>query len=362
MKNRGKIIFWAGLIALAAALVWSNWQPLLLSPAANRREIARPKQPITILAVGDINLGRRTGAELSKGNLDFPFVYVNDFLRETDLTFGNLESQLRETTVFQDPLNEYRFSGPLGGAESLAQAGFDILSVANNHMWDYGQEGLQSTLNALEAQAVVPVGASAAPDGRRFEPKILESRGWKIAFFALTDFINGYEKVGAADYIAHLDDLDQLLPRIESVREKTDLVIVSFHNGAEYAAKPTVRSIETAHQLVAAGADVVIGHHPHVVQPLEEYSSLSASLGANGSADKKAGERKGLIFYSLGNFAFWQPFSFWTKTGLAVKLTLHQSHTLSYELIPIEAGWQPKVTADSKTTRLVLERVRPSTL
>jgi len=330
-----------GLLVFLVLFAPQKTKPLISSPLTFR-------EPLTILAVGDINLGRKSGEEIYKGNINFPFANIADFLQTADITFGNLESQLRDTRIFQDPNNEYRFSGPLLGAQTLKEAGFDALSVANNHMWDYGQDGLNSTLTALQEQGLATVGANQEID-KQLEPQILEKNGWKVAFFALTDFINGYEKVGAADYIAHISELDQLLARIGQVKEGVDLVIVSFHNGVEYSSKPSSRSVGIAHQLIEAGADIIIGHHPHVVQPLEEYVSREEN--------ERTSERKGLIFYSLGNFAFWQPFSFWTKAGLAIRLTLSEPHEVHYELVPIDATWQPKVALDLKVKEMIENRV-----
>jgi len=349
------------IIAAAGWVIWSNKLWTNINGTSNVPITKR--QPLTILTVGDINLGRKTGQEIFSGNLDFPFVNIKEFLQDADITFGNLESQLRKTSIFQDPQNEYRFCGPLEGAQALKDAGFDILSVANNHMWDYGQKGLNSTLAALKSQELYPVGASEIP-GKQYEPVVLEKNGWKIVFFALTDFINGYERAGAADYIAHTSNLNPLLNEIGKIKNNSDLVIVSFHNGSEYSLKPIQRSIKTAHKLIDAGADIVIGHHPHVVQPIEEYVSSSASSENQDNMFSQGTEGmpkpKGLIFYSLGNFAFWQPFTFWTQHGLAAKLTLSESHQVSYKLIPIKAGWQPALLRDEKVKNTLLNQVLPS--
>jgi len=317
-----------------------------------------PREPLTILAVGDINLGRQNGERIDRGEILYPFQQSLELIRGADIAFGNLESQLRDTKVFQDPQSEYRFSGPLKGARSLKEAGFDIISVANNHMWDYGWAGLESTIGALRGVAL-PYAGAAIEKEQRFFPVVIEQKGWRVGFFALTDFINGYEKIGAADCIAHLNDLGQILESIAQAKNTLDLVIVSFHNGTEYSATPLPRSKKVARQLIDAGADVVLGHHPHVVQRVEEYLSNSGQPDFAKASPGEQVARKGIIFYSLGNFAFWQPFTFWTKHGLAVELTLNEPHKPSYKLIPIRAGWQPALLEDEGDKETLLKRVMP---
>lgn len=278
---------------------------------------------INVIAVGDINLGRVTGQKLLAGDVDFPFRDIADELKSADITFGNLESQLRDTGgVTQDPNNEYRFSGPTIGAQSLANAGFDIVSIANNHMWDYGINGFTQTIGALNNQTVAFAGASIEPN-QPPQLKTFKQNGQIIGFLAITDLLNGYEKTAAPTYINTTNN-PKLLQSINDARTKVDWLIVSLHMGVEYQTKPNQKQIDLARKLIDSGVDIVIGHHPHVRQTTELYK------------DK-------LIIYSLGNFAFWQPFSNETKTGTLLKLTLKPDHTFNYQTLAIQAGWQPKL-------------------
>jgi poly-gamma-glutamate capsule biosynthesis protein CapA/YwtB (metallophosphatase superfamily) len=295
--------------------------PLTSMPAA---------KPVTMIAVGDINLGRRTGQEILKGNVDFPFANIADTLSGADITFGNLESQIRNTGgVTQDPNNEYRFSGPVEGAASLKHAGFDIVSTANNHMWDYGLDGLTQTLGALDQAGISHVGATLDPASN---PTALfkEVNGQKFGFIAVTDLLNGYD-AKASPYVTMASN-PKVLDLIRETRPKVDWLIVSMHAGIEYQSHESTRQEELAHSFVDAGADFVIGHHPHVRQPLEAYHGK-------------------LIIYSLGNFAFWQPFSNETKTGSLLRITFNSDKkTLSYNLFAIAAGWQPSMSPELNTS------------
>lgn len=297
------------------------------------------KSTVTVLAGGDVNLGRQTGQKILAGEIDYPFLNIAETLRSADITFINLESQLIDLGgETESPTSEYRFAGPPEGALTLRNAGIDIVSVANNHMWDYGEDGLRSTLENLRAQEVLSIGASTEPN-KRFEPKVLEAKGKKIAFLAITELLNGYENVGAGEFVA-FNDSEKLIEVIASIRDSVDWVIVSLHAGAEYISKPSSQTVELAHALIDAGADVIIGHHPHVPQPIEIYK------------DKP-------IFYSLGNFAFWQPFTFWTQHSFMVKLKLTNVHEVDYEIIPIQAGWQPELLTESSAIEQLMERISP---
>ena len=109
-----------------------------------------------------------------------------------------------------------------------------------------------------------------------------------------------------------------------------------MHRGVEYAATPSSAQIDFAHKVIDAGANIVIGHHPHVPEGIEEYTSRSGV--------ERVSERKGIIFYSLGNFAFWQPFDYWTQHSFVVELTLKSDGKFDHTIIPIDAGWQPKLS------------------
>lgn len=295
--------------------------PALQSPSSS-------KQPITILLGGDVNMGRKIGQQILSGDIDYPFAKISDTLLDADITFVNLESQLADLGgETQSPTNEYRFAGPPEAAQSLKNAGIDIVSVANNHMWDYGKDRLFETLDSLQKAGVIYVGASSIPENK-YGAKIIEVNGKTIAFLAMTTLLNGYENAGATEYVS-FDDPDAIISEINRVKENIDYILVSVHTGVEYATKPQPEMVELSHKLIDAGADAIIGHHPHVPQPIEIYN------------DKP-------IFYSLGNFAFWQPFSFWTQNGFLAKLSLTKnSHgegaKVDYQIIPVKSGWQPEV-------------------
>lgn len=314
-------------------IVWYGMQPARPYPST-QVSFSGSDRTATVLVGGDVNMGRKIGQQILHGDVDYPFAKISDTLKDADITFVNLESQLADLGgETQSPTNEYRFAGPPEAAKTLKNAGIDIVSVANNHMWDYGKDALAETIAALDANGVAHAGAGMSGDAR-FAPAILESHGIKIAFLAMTTRLNGYEKY-ANDYVS-FGDPDAIIAEIDKLRDKVDFIFVSIHTGTEYKNTPNDDMIGLSHKLIDAGADGIIGHHPHVPQPIEIY---------NGKP----------IFYSLGNFAFWQPFSFWTQHSYLAKMTLRKGKPITYEIIPAKAGWQPEVETSESAISQILD-------
>src|SRR3989344_2761898 len=246
---------------------------------------------IVIIVGGDVNMGRQTGQKILAGEIDYPFLNIAEVLKSADIAFVNLESQLADLNgETQSPTNEYRFAGPPEGAQSLANAGIDIVSVANNHMWDYGKARLEETLTNLNNAGVIYVGANMDPT-QVWTPKIIEVKGKNVAFQ------NG----------------SRLVAEIQKIKDEVDWVIISLHSGAEYTANPSSAMVQMSHDLIDAGADAILAGHPHVPQRIEEYTAGSSSPSFTKVSEGEGikNQSKGIIFYSLGNFAFWQPFDFW---------------------------------------------------
>lgn len=312
-------------VLLAVALVACGLWGVLNIPTNPDAEtlLDTSKRDVSLLAVGDINLGRLTGQKILEGNYDYAFENISDYIQKFDIAFGNLESQLADLNgETQSPTSEYRFAGPPGGAAGLKTAGWDIVSIANNHMWDYGKDALFETMENLEQAGVKYIGSRRRTEDL-YKPTIIETNGQKIAFLAGTMILNGYEKAGALDYVAWADT-EKLTTAIGDIRDEVDWIIVSIHGGVEYASKPTLEKQTLAHELIDAGANIILGHHTHIPQGIEEYND-------------------GVIFYSLGNFAFWQPFGYWTEHTFVPEITLKTDNTFEYTLTAINSGWQPSL-------------------
>lgn len=269
---------------------------------------------VELLFVGDIMLSRMIGDAMARKNdWKYHFAETADLLREADLTIGNLEGPISSRGV--DSGSMYSFRADPRSIEGILYAGLDVFSIANNHILDWGRDALTDTITILNKESVVTVGA-----GRDYAeanaPYIKEVRGMKIAFFGYTDLYP--RSLWATEDRGGVSTpmLENIKRSIAAVRSDVDLVILLWHWGDEYKTKAREKERVLAYTLIDAGADVIIGHHPHAVQEVEEYNG-------------------GLIAYSLGNFIFDQNFSEATKQGLALKVVARNGRIFSTEQIGI---------------------------
>jgi len=294
-------------------------------PPTDQPEPSQDEVYITLLAVGDINLGRKAGQIILDGDIDYAFEFVSDIIAGADITFGNLESTISDQDG-ETRSGTWRFTAPPDAALTLLHAGFDILSLSNNHVWDYWERALHETRDHLDAVGIAHTG-TGSDLAEAYSPAILEVDGITIAFLAVANIFNygAYPDHEAFDYFAWAD-MELLAPAIAAAREQADLVVVSAHWDWEYKDYPSDATVELAHAIADAGADIILGHHPHVPQGIEIYNDT-------------------FIIYSLGNFAFHQTtkYSIWKKRSVMLLLTLSRDGVEEFELIPVTTGFQPAV-------------------
>ncbi len=298
------------------------------------------KGRIRLLALGDINLGRSVGQQILNGDTLYPFALVRDTLKAYDVVFGNLESCLSDQHgETQSPDNNLVFTGPPAGAVALERGGVQIVSTANNHALDYGLAGLQETAVNLRRAGVAFVG-TAGDSGALCGPVVLERAGIRLAFFACTNIMN---RPGSRwkRFVAGADT-SILLPMIRKIRNKVDLVIVSYHGGDEYAGQPSKRTLEFGRALIDAGAALSLGHHPHVPFGIERHA-------------------EGVIVPSLGNFVFRQPARFWTEHSFALSATIEKDSVGTRiercDVLPLRAGARPTFELTSAERDSITQRV-----
>jgi len=304
-------------------------QEILLAQALESSYLKVKKQPITLMLVGDIMLNR--GVEYvikkeGKGDFRFPFLKIDDFLRKTDILFGNLEGPISDKGERVGSI--YSFRNDPKAIEGLVFAGFDILSIANNHIFDYGREAMEDTFSRLKEAEIDFVGGGFS-EKEAYAPIIREINGTKIALLAYTNLGSKYwEAKDKRSGIAWLEK-ERMEKEIKKAKNQVDLVIVSFHYGEEYHLEPTSFQVSISRAAIDAGADLVVGHHSHVIQKIEKY-------------------KDGYIAYSLGNLVFDQGFSEKTMKGLILEVLIKNSKIK--EVIPIEIKinkfFQPEIVND----------------
>lgn len=296
------------------------FQAIITRPLVAEKEIS------TLVFVGDIMLNRGVEWMVKKeGNNDwrFPFLKIADEIKKADILFGNLEGPISDKG--QKVGSIYSFRMDPKSIDGLLFAGFDILSVANNHMFDYSRVAMEDTFSRLKKAEIDYIGGGFN-EIEAYTPKIKEINGTKIAFLAFTNLGSPYwETKEKRSGIAWLEK-EKLEKSIKDAKKKSDIIIVSMHFGDEYKTSPTPEQKELARLAVDSGADLVVGHHPHIVQQLEKYTSGDISR-------ESSKYKQGYIAYSLGNFIFDQNFSEETMEGLMLKVLVKDKKI--QEVIPI---------------------------
>jgi len=265
---------------------------------------------VEVVLTGDIMLGRSVLTRTKKeGNWSYPFAKVLKFLTDADVVFSNLESPIVEDCPQTD--SGMFFCTDKKMAEGLKAANIGVVTIANNHIGNYGQKGIVDTERFLTEAGVDYTGVG--------DLVVKEIKGTKFGFLGF-DFVS-----------AQPTDFDlKLISRSDLL---VDVLIVGVHWGEEYKNIANGKQRKIAKKLVDAGADVIAGHHPHLVQDMEYINPTSLKL-----------RRARPVYYSLGNFVFDQMWSEETRKGLVIKLTFKDGELIKEEKLPIyiSSTYQPE--------------------
>ena len=332
-------------LVLVLGLVW--FRPVTAPLTFSNDHLPKPPPTTTVLAVGDIMLSRNIGTKIeAAGNTDLPFEKIIPLVSEANIAFGNLECPLSDSTVrLRDGLV---FRCLVADATGLKSAGFDILGTANNHSFDQGRNALDFTIDYLRnVWGILPVGTGQnfeeAHEAQVISPHLSSptsgeelKEGVKFGFLAYSYSARNDGGKTADEQIATITDLRQLNIDVLNAKAQADVIIVSMHAGIEYVRDPNQEQTDFAHAAIDAGADIVIGHHPHWIQTIEVYKEKP-------------------IFYSLGNFIFDQSWSVDTTEGLAVRFTFRGKELRQAELLPIiiENNCCPRPATETETQNIL---------
>lgn len=244
-----------------------------------------------ILVVGDMMLDRNVRNLINKMGFEKYFAGVAELVRSVDLAVANLEGAFTPYPSVTADLKskELKFTFDPDLAPKLADFGFDILGLANNHSWNYGREGLEMTRRYIGSAGMFYYGD---PNNTSETSTVVTKNNITVGFVGFHEF--------------HYINFEKVFSEIEKLRKEVDVLIVTPHWGIEYKKEPTKQMREWSYKFIDLGADAVIGSHPHIIGDTEEYKG------------KK-------IYYSLGNFAFDQYFSKETMEGLAVIIDIEKN-------------------------------------
>lgn len=282
-------------------------------------------QVIRLMATGDVIPARSVNSRTVREN-DFrnPYLKTADLLKTADIVFINLESPLVKncpTTV-----EGMVFCGDVRNVEGLKFANVSVANLANNHLANYGKEGIENTVSLLKENGIAVTGLG--------EAAIITVKGKSFGFLGYND-IGGFAGIENADVIKIASD-------VAALKNKTDYVVVAFHWGTEYVSDPTGRQKELAHLAVENGADLIIGNHPHWVQGVEIYKNK-------------------FVAYAHGNFVFDQMWSRETREGVVGEYVFGENglNGVSYYPVIIEDYAQPRF-ADESEANIILEKMKKS--
>lgn len=254
----------------------------------------------TVIATGDVIPARTVNYQtVLRNDYKWPYEKTADFLRSADITFINLETPLiKNCLTTRDGMI---FCGSNRQVEGLIYAGVDVASIANNHAGNYGVNGVNETSKHLLDNGILVSGVNG--------PVVKEVRGVKFAFLGYNDISKNQPGISNVDE-------EKIKQEIRLAKKAVDVVIVTFHWGAEYQSQPDKRQVELGRLAIDSGADLVIGNHPHWIQPVEIY-------------------RGKLITYAHGNFIFDQMWSEKTKQGVLGKYIFYDNSLIDVEYFPI---------------------------
>lgn len=275
------------------------------SVQAAKDKSAALKKPVKILFVGDLMFDRYIRQISERKGSDFVFAGVKDLLAENDLAVGNLEGPITDKPSISagseiGAHDNYIFTFNAEVAKELWKNNLRLVSLGNNHILNFGADGLVQTKKNLQSSSVDFFGDSTGE--KRLA--VWEKNGAKIIFVSY----NQFEKEAKSKTLADLEQAKKM---------KADFVLLYAHWGTEFAGKASDNIKKLAHDFIDSGADLIIGSHPHVVQNKEEYKGK-------------------LIYYSLGNFIFDQYFSPETQQGLAVQFEMNpQDKKIVAKEIPV---------------------------
>jgi poly-gamma-glutamate synthesis protein (capsule biosynthesis protein) len=312
-----KVLFWCSILIALAGFAYLVFTPRSFKPAIKSADSGS----IDIILVGDMVFDRGIEYMINRegnGDFKFPFLNIADELNKADIVFGNLEGPISDKGMKVGSI--YSFRNDPKAIDGLAYAGINVISLANNHAFDYSREALEDCLTRLSAAGISYAGAGFS-EKEAFSPIIKEVAGTKIGFLAYTNLgPKTWRASGENPGIAWIDNelFDLTEQQIRNTKQDLDILIVSLHAGEEYQKAPTQFQIDFNEMAVNAGADVVVNHHPHIVQ-----QSL----------------------YSVGNFIFDQGFSEETMESKIIEIKIQDKKITEIvrKDITINNFFQPEV-------------------
>ena len=325
-----------------------------LNSEAGQKAWYGQESQISFLALGDVMLARNVGKKIEEYGITYPFGLVDEALNEHDVVIANLESPIGVKGI-PIPNKLIWFRATPEAARALVHGGIDMVGLANNHILDYDSESLLETLENLEALGIARTGAGRNLAEAR-QPALISRGDITVALLAYTEFASE-DLYWSQDYprtfLATEDtpgcapmELDMVMEDVRKARQQADIVMVTYHWGQEYVNYPEAYFgqdlQEVARRTIEAGADAVLGTHPHAIQGIEIYQGKP-------------------IAYSLGNFVMdqYEPIS---TESMMLSLTLSPRGITALEVVPVRISYHRPGLAQGEDAAYLMEKIRTISL
>ncbi len=346
-----KIVSYIFIFLLTAATSYYYLTPkVLFEPEIIVEEKPDSVSTITLALVGDLmcHSVQFNYAYVKDDSFDFSGVFeeVKPVLSAADFTIGNFETVLggKEKRYSGYPF----FNAPDDFLYAIKDAGFDLLVTANNHALDQGSSGVERTIEKMDELGIIHTGTYLSRHDRD-SIRIVDIKGIKLAVLAYSYSTNGVPVPKGKDFIINLIDYELIKKDITASRKNgAEIVLVFFHFGEEYEREPNIYQKDVVQKTIDAGADIIIGSHPHVVQPLDYFVTNNAKLDT------------GFIAYSLGNFVSNQRWRY-SDAGVILNIQLTKNFTKD-TLFLSEVNFIPTWVYKGKTTNGREYIIYPSTI
>lgn len=328
LKKWVKVTLFLLLIFILVFIVWSfrneTRSVSVKEKQIKDKEITTKQEDtnkLSMVMVGDCLIHRfvYTDAKNSDGSYSFSkmFTEVEPLIKNHDLAFYNQESNIGGKSL---GLSAYpRFNSPEEIGDDMVDLGFNLVSLANNHTMDKGEQGVINSVNYWKTKpGVYYTGQALSEEDRESNIKIEEKNGIKYAFFAYTTVTNGLLPPSGKEYLTNIYSKEKAKADINKVKDKVDLIIVSMHWGEEYTTNPNGNQKQIAKELSDMGVNLIIGNHAHSIQPVEMVGDT-------------------LVFYALGNFIAAQDTPD-RQTGVIVSLDINKKDEVNVTFDNIKAN------------------------
>lgn len=292
LSRMGRVLVLISIVFLLSFTLSSCWMPSEESPVENLSDAPVATAPetseITLLAVGDClmhNTQIWSGQQADGSyNFDFFFSEVEELIKQGDYSSVSFEAPMAgpKSSYTGYPL----FNSPDAMADTFKRAGFDLVTTANNHSFDRAYEGLLRTLEVLDKAGLDTVGTYGSQEASQAF-LIKDIKGVKVGYLAYSYGTNGLPIPQDKPYCFNLLEREKVLYDLQRLRSQVDVLVLVLHWGTEYMHEPNPEQVDMAHEFLNAGADIILGSHPHVIQPLELIN---------------INQQDKMVIYSMGNF------------------------------------------------------------